>query len=133
MDPASITAYYVDDVGEMPAQIATALRDVPEALAGYMEMRRFVWDGEREGALPKSSVNLVFTVLDVATQNLPGAVNHARAALEAGLTWHELMQAMVQLWIVCGFASTWGTVGYQMVTQLRGEGYGDGPAVPEAG
>jgi alkylhydroperoxidase/carboxymuconolactone decarboxylase family protein YurZ len=109
----------------MPPQIAVALREVPEALAGYLAIRQFVWSGDGNGdGLSKSTVNLIFTVLDVQTNNLYGAKNHARAALTAGLPWHHLMQALVQLWIVSGFASTWGTVGYELVQWLRDEGFG---------
>lgn len=126
MHADDIADYYTHDVGDLPAQIETALKFAPEALSGYMGMRRFVWDPSdtSEARLSKKHVNLVFTVLDVATNNLAGATNHARAALDAGLTWNELMQSMVQLWIVCGFASSWGITGYKMIQDLDEEGYG---------
>jgi alkylhydroperoxidase/carboxymuconolactone decarboxylase family protein YurZ len=123
-DLGHIINYYENDLGLIPAPISAAGRAMPAALLGYFEMRQFVWgETDDQPTLPKKYVNLIFALLDLSSQNELGAVNHARAALQAGLDWHELMQGIVQVWIVFGFASTWGTVGYKVVQSLEAEGF----------
>lgn len=125
MDAESIREYYEQDVGRYPDQVRIAVEEMPDAFSGYMEIRKYVLGGsDSPEDLPKRYVNLNFTLLDIASNNLEGAVNHARAALDSGLHWKELLQGLAQVWIVFGFASTWGRSGYQLVQALRDEGYG---------
>jgi alkylhydroperoxidase/carboxymuconolactone decarboxylase family protein YurZ len=79
-------------------------------------MRNAVQD---TGPLPQEMKSLIIGILDVATGNYDGALNHARAALAAGLPWEGLLQAYCLMWIVQGFASTWGNVGWRVIDALR--------------
>lgn len=70
----------------------------PDALEGYFTMRKSVQDGE----LPKKTVELLFTILDSLDDEVSGAKAHAVAAIEAGLTVKELVEAFNIVTIVKG-------------------------------
>lgn len=124
MKPEEIRGYYQQQVGNVPPPIQAAIEHMPEAMAGYMRLRNFITDDAGGEGLPARYIGLVFAMLDTATGNYEGALNHGRAALNAGLNWRELMQGFVQVWVVHGFASTWGKVGFKVVEQLQKEGFG---------
>jgi hypothetical protein len=122
--PEEIRALYREDLGEVPPSVECGLSVIPEAIAHYVSLRRYL-DGLADGdGLPRPYASLVFALLDVAERNYDGALNHSRAALNHGLTWTELMHGYVQTWVVKGFATSWGTVGWRVVEQLRAEGFG---------
>jgi len=124
MTPDEIRAYYQSHTGQIAPSIDAAITNMPGAMAGYMQQRQFITDPAGGEGLPAKYVGLVFATLDVLAGNYDGALTHSRAGLRAGLTWHELMQGMVQTWVVGGFASTWGMVGWRVVDQLQREGFG---------
>lgn len=130
MKSEEIRNYYQQQVGNVPPSIDCAIEHMPQAMAGYMQLRHFITDEANGEGLPARYVGLVFAVLDTGTANYDGALNHARAALNAGLKWRELIQGLVQVWVVHGFASTWGTVGYRVIEQLQKEGFGPKAALP---
>lgn len=124
MSPAEVRAFYQRDVGEVPPSIESGLRHIPDAITGYMALRDHIDNLAGGTGLPRQYASLVFALLDVAERNFDGALNHSRAALNHGLTWDELMHGLVQTWIVKGFATAWGTVGWRLVEALAAEGFG---------
>lgn len=70
----------------------------PEALEGYLTMRKSVQNGK----LPRKTVELIFTILDSLDDEVSGAKAHAVAAIEAGLTVVELVEAFNIVTIVKG-------------------------------
>jgi hypothetical protein len=122
-DLDDIRDFYLQQLGEVPPSIECALRTVPAELIGYMSLRRALQQRVDRHGLPARYASLVFAVLDIADRNYDGALNHSRAALHHGLNWDEFMHAVVQTWIVKGFAGSWGTVGWRVVTALEEEGH----------
>lgn len=52
--------------------------------------------------MPKKTRELIFTILDSLDDEVSGAKSHAVAAIEAGLTMEELVEAFVIVTIVKG-------------------------------
>lgn len=119
-----VRAFYRNQLGEVPPSVECALRTVPDELLGYMALRNALQQRVDGPGLPAKYASLVFAVLDVADRNYDGALNHARAALNHGLSWDELLHGLVQTWIVRGFAGSWGAVGWRVVAALEEEGFG---------
>nr|WP_243425607.1 carboxymuconolactone decarboxylase family protein [Clostridium paridis] len=55
-----------------------------------------------EGHLPKKTRELIFTILDSLDDEVTGAKAHAVAAIEAGLTMEELVEAFMIVTMVKG-------------------------------
>lgn len=125
MKPEEIRDFYRRTLGEVPPSVETGLHVIPEAISGYMALRSYLADLTDGRGLPRQYASMVFALLDIAERNYDGALNHSRAALDNGLRWDELMHGYVQTWVVKGFATSWGTVGWRVVDQLLKEGYGD--------
>lgn len=106
--------HFIDLLGELPGPIESLERHAPQALAGYMRTRDFIYRDVDEGGLDLKTKELIYVVLDTATGNLPGAKNHLGAAIKAGLTVPELAQALIQVMTVCGI-TTWGQTGYHVL------------------
>ena len=67
-------------------------------MEGYFTIRKSVQDGE----LPRKTVELIFTILDSLDDEGSGAKAHAVAAIEAGQTVKELVEAFNIVTIVKG-------------------------------
>lgn len=67
-------------------------------MESYFTMRKSVQDGK----LPRKTVELIFTILDSLDNELSGAKAHAVAAIDAGLTVEELVEAFNIVPIVKG-------------------------------
>jgi alkylhydroperoxidase/carboxymuconolactone decarboxylase family protein YurZ len=111
-------ALYARSVGDLPPSIALAMDTIPDQLQAYLHLRNTVHE---TGPLPKDILSLLMSVLDVATGNYDGALSHGRAALKNGLPLEGLLQAYTVMWLIQGFASTWGNVGWRVIAQLRDE------------
>lgn len=70
----------------------------PEVLEGYLTMRKSVQGGK----LPKKTAELIFTLLNSLDNELSGAKAHAVAAIDAGLTVEELVEAFNIMTLVKG-------------------------------
>lgn len=106
--------HFIDLLGNLPEPIRCLDEHAPEAVAGYMRTRDFIYAGPDTGGLDLKTKELIYVVLDTATGNLAGAKNHLGAAMRAGLTVRELAQALVQVMTVCGI-TTWGQTGYKVL------------------
>ncbi|WP_407309630.1 carboxymuconolactone decarboxylase family protein [Desulfosporosinus sp. SB140] len=93
-----ILRYYREELKWEPPFADILSRYSPDALEGYFTMRKSVQDGE----LPKKTVELIFTILDSLDDEASGAKAHAVAAIEAGLTVKELVEAFNIVTIVKG-------------------------------
>lgn len=110
--------HFLDTLGNVPPPIATMEAVAPEALEGYVAMRKWIMREPPEGALPLKFKELIFVLLDVVANNLPGAKNHLAAAMRAGLTSEELAEALIQVMMVHGI-QTWGLSGHQVMDHAR--------------
>lgn len=93
-----ILKYYKEELKWDPPFADVLSRYSPEALEGYFTMRKSVQDGK----LPRKTVELIFTILDSLDDEESGAKAHAMAAIEAGLTVKELVEAFNIVTIVKG-------------------------------
>lgn len=93
-----ILKYYKEELKWDPPFADALSRYTPDALEGYLTMRKSVQDGE----LPRKTVELIFTILDSLDDEVSGAKAHAVAAIEAGLSVKELVEAFNIVTIVKG-------------------------------
>jgi alkylhydroperoxidase/carboxymuconolactone decarboxylase family protein YurZ len=97
-DFESILNYYKDELKWNPPFAEILSKYSPDGLKGYLIMRESVQDGH----LPKKTRELIFTILDSLDDEASGAKAHAIAAIEAGLTIQELVEAFMIVTIVKG-------------------------------
>jgi alkylhydroperoxidase/carboxymuconolactone decarboxylase family protein YurZ len=93
-----LLTYYREKLKWHPPFAEAWSKYLPEALEGYLTMRQSV----NEGALPKQTVELIFAILDAIDDETDGAKAHAVAAIDAGLTMQELVEAFTIVSIVKG-------------------------------
>ena len=97
-DFESIINYYKNELKWNPPFAETLSKYSPDGLRGYLAMRESIENGH----LPKKTRELIFTILDSLDDEVTGAKAHAVAAIEAGLTMEELVEAFVIVTIVKG-------------------------------
>jgi alkylhydroperoxidase/carboxymuconolactone decarboxylase family protein YurZ len=97
-DFESIINYYKDELKWDPPFAEILSKYSPDGLKGYLVMRESIQNGH----LPKKTRELIFTILDSLDDEVSGAKAHAVAAIEAGLTMEELVEAFVIVTIVKG-------------------------------
>ncbi|WP_346939861.1 carboxymuconolactone decarboxylase family protein [uncultured Clostridium sp.] len=93
-----ILNYYKNELKWSPPFAEILSKYSPDSLNGYLVMRESVQNGH----LPKKTRELIFTILDSLDDEVSGAKAHAVAAIEAGLTMEELVEAFVIVAIVKG-------------------------------
>jgi alkylhydroperoxidase/carboxymuconolactone decarboxylase family protein YurZ len=107
-------SHYLETLGNIPAPIA-AMFDADEDFgAAYTGLRESIY-AERTEGLDVATKELLFVVLDVALDNLPGAQNHLNAAVDAGLTDDALKEALMIVFAMCGIGA-WGKTGSHLWT-----------------
>ncbi len=94
----NILDYYKNELNWNPPFAELLSKYSPKGLEGYLTIRQSV----QNGALPKKTSELVFTILDSIDNEVSGAKAHAVAAIEAGLTMEELAEAFVIVTLVKG-------------------------------
>lgn len=97
-DVESILDYYKNELKWNPPFAEILSKYSPDGLKGYLVMRESI----QKGHLPKKTSELIFTILDSLDDEASGARAHAVAAVEAGLTMEELVEAFVIVTIVKG-------------------------------
>lgn len=97
-DFESILKYYKEELKWNPPFADALSKYSPDGLSGYLAMRESIENGH----LPKKTRELIFTILDSLDDEVSGAKAHAVAAVEAGLTMEELVEAYVIVIIVKG-------------------------------
>ena len=97
-DFQGILNFYKDELKWNPPFAEILSKYSPEGLKGFLVMRESVQNGH----LPKKTRELIFTILDSLDEEVSGAKAHAVAAIEAGLTMEELVEAFVIVTIVKG-------------------------------
>jgi len=97
-DFESIINYYKSELKWNPPFAEALSKYSPDGLRGYLVMRESIENGH----LPKKTRELIFTILDSLDDEVSGAKAHAVAAIEAGLTMEELVEAFVIVTIVKG-------------------------------
>jgi alkylhydroperoxidase/carboxymuconolactone decarboxylase family protein YurZ len=71
---------------------------LPDSLEGYLKMRESV----QNGVLPEKYKELLFTILDSIDDEISGAKAHSLAAMKAGLSMQELVEAFTIVTLVKG-------------------------------
>lgn len=94
----NILKYYKEELKWNPPFAEVMSKYCPDSLKGYLTMRESVQNGH----LPKKTRELIFTILDSIDDEVSGAKAHAIAAIEAGLTMEELVEAFTIVTIVKG-------------------------------
>ncbi len=97
-DLENILNYYKNELKWSPPFAEILSKYSPDSLNGYLVMRESVQNGH----LSKKTRELIFTILDSLDDEVSGAKSHAVAAIEAGLTMEELVEAFVIVTIVKG-------------------------------
>jgi len=110
---ADAFAHFTNSMGNVAPSIRAMRKFAPGYFEGYVKMREFIYTNPPEGALDLKTKELIYVLLDIATDNLPGAENHMRAAMRAGLTTAELVQGCMQVIHVMGIG-TWGKTGHKV-------------------
>jgi alkylhydroperoxidase/carboxymuconolactone decarboxylase family protein YurZ len=104
--------HWVRTLGAVPELMATLRRMNEEYFASYTRMRRQLLE-ERPGRLSNGAREIAYVVIDVMRDNLPGAKNHARAALKAGVTKDQIAELITILLLTTGMV-TFGKVGKEL-------------------
>ena len=113
--------HYRQQLGGVPKPVAGLQTHAPEFFAGLAAARAAVMDSE--GGLDRATKELLFIVLDVAYDNLEGALVHVKAAMDAGLTLEALKEALL-LTVYVGGVATWARSGqaiYQAALDMSDE------------
>jgi len=97
-DFENILNYYKTELKWNPPFAEILSKYSPDGLKGYLGMRESI----QNGYLPKKTSELIFTILDSLDDEVSGAKAHAVAAIEAGLTMEELVEAFIIVTIVKG-------------------------------
>lgn len=97
-DLEHILNYYKNELKWNPPFADMLSKYSKDGLKGYLVMRESIENGH----LPKKTRELIFTILDSIDDEVSGAKAHAVAAVEAGLTMEELVEAFVIVTIVKG-------------------------------
>lgn len=93
-----ILKYYKEELKWNPPFAEVLAKYSPKGLEGYLTMRESVQGGH----LPDKYKELIFTLLDSMDDEASGAKAHAIAAVDAGLTIEELVEAFMIVTIVKG-------------------------------
>jgi alkylhydroperoxidase/carboxymuconolactone decarboxylase family protein YurZ len=97
-DFEGILNYYKEELKWNPPFAEILSNYSPDSLKGYLVMRESIQNGH----LPKKTRELIFTILDSLDDEVSGAKAHAVAAIEAGLTMEELVEAFIIVTIIKG-------------------------------
>lgn len=111
-------AHFQETLGNLPEPIRAMMEHCPQHWPGYLGFREAVYaDDSADGGLDLKTKEMLYTVLDIVTGNLEGAINHGNAAAKAGMTSRQLAEACMQVMHVCG-VTTWGKTGYKVVDHI---------------
>lgn len=94
----NVLDYYKNELKWNPPFAEILSKYSPKGLEGYLMMRESV----QKGHLAQKTRELIFTILDSIDGETSGAKAHAVAAIEAGLTLEELVEAFMIVTIVKG-------------------------------
>lgn len=108
-DVDEFEAHWIRTLGAVPELMASLRRMNEDYFAGYTRMRESLL-ADRPGALPTTSREIAYVLIDVMRENLSGAKNHTRAALRAGVTKQQLSELLTIVLMTCGMV-TYGKIG----------------------
>ncbi len=97
-DKNNILNYYKEVLKWNPPFAEILNKYLPDSLEGYLIMRESI----QSGVLPEKYRELLFTILDSIDDELSGAKAHCLAAMKAGLSIHELVEAFTIATLVKG-------------------------------
>jgi alkylhydroperoxidase/carboxymuconolactone decarboxylase family protein YurZ len=105
-------AHYEETIGNVPAPIRNMFAMSPEFADAYTDIRELIYT-EREEGLSVAMKELILVLLDVVVGQTDGAINHLRAAQRGGLTQTQLMEGLLETFLVFG-VSKWGLTGHKV-------------------
>lgn len=94
-----IYKYFEDAFGEVPEHHKLLGKYNVDALEGFYKLRKATMKEPPEGALPRKMKELIIVAVETALR-VPGAITHAKYAVDAGATPSEVMEAVtLSLWL----------------------------------
>lgn len=117
----------VQTMGTVAPSLRAMKKFAPDYFDTYMQMREIIYRTPPNAALDLKTKELIYVILDIASDNLPGAENHMRAGLRAGLTTAELVEACMQVIHVFGIGK-WGKTGHKVCELAESIEKGNAPA-----
>lgn len=106
--------------GAVPENLRLLCEHAPGAFAGYGLIRASIMrDRDAGGALDLKTKELIFALLDTLLGQKEGAIKHASAAVDAGLTLPELAEGLVQV-VMAGGMPTWNETGADVMRHCAG-------------
>ena len=109
--------HFQETLGNLPEPIRAMMQHAPDAFTGYLRFREGVYRDRPDTGLDLKTKELLYTLLDIVTGNLDGAINHGEAAHRAGMSSGELADGCMIVMHVCG-VTTWGKTGYKVVDHI---------------
>lgn len=98
-------SYFQRDLGFVPDFVRILAEYEPEALDGYIRLRKAAMKPDSTAALPRKFKEILFVAMDCTRGLIEGAKAHARAAVDAGATTQELVEALVIVILTTGAPS----------------------------
>jgi alkylhydroperoxidase/carboxymuconolactone decarboxylase family protein YurZ len=111
--------HFQETLGNLPEPIRAMMDHAPDAFTGYLRFREGIYRDRPDDGLDLKTKEMLYTLLDIVTGNLDGAVNHGEAAFRVGMTSAELADGCMIVMHVCG-VTTWGKTGYKVVDHIAG-------------
>ena len=90
-----VYGYYRANLGFIPPFVELLGRYNPDALRGFLTIRKSVMKSPPEGALPSTFKEIIFVILDCTRSNSEGAEAHAKNFIKLGGKLPELVEAIV--------------------------------------
>lgn len=111
-EPDEFEEHWIRTLGAVPELMGALRRMNEDYFASYTRMREKLLE-DRPGGLSTESREIAYVVIDVMRENLSGAKNHTRAALNAGVTKDQLAELMTILLLTTGMV-TFGKIGKEL-------------------
>lgn len=114
-----IYRHFEDTLGEVPEPLKLLGKYAPEVLEGYYLMRDWFFREPPEGALPKKTKELIYVALDCALgAPVRFARAHARAAIRAGATKEQVVEAVALSLMLAGMPK-YMSLGHELIKEAE--------------
>jgi|TARA_B100000315_G_C14471893_1_gene538755 alkylhydroperoxidase/carboxymuconolactone decarboxylase family protein YurZ len=122
--PADVRKYLESEFGSLQESHELMAEYNPEMLKAFASFRRSIFPkkGDRQGALPKYTKEIIATVIEVTLGrgSQPTGTKHARLAIRAGATPEMIHEAMALIFFLGGMTA-YVDAGIECVRAARNE------------